>query len=258
MVAPLVALMLDTLDESSQASKLQNYAMIHAGRVLLYWREPSAIPAFAALYLHDQDAVDWFQDSIAAFGPDAVQPFREVLLSDTGLRWHYGKSFMADVLAYIALLYPETRSDVLSALHAALPPLNSDGGVDYPTGQARDENWDSIVMALAMLQDESSRALALALFDAQMLQEEIMVRDDYLRMMKEGGKVPANVRKYDLPTEVRENWEEEQTRLRRLAREEARPQARRAPASDVPKVGRNQPCPCGSGKKYKHCHGKKG
>ncbi len=24
---------------------------------------------------------------------------------------------------------------------------------------------------------------------------------------------------------------------------------------DVPKVGRNQPCPCGSGKKYKKCHG---
>jgi preprotein translocase subunit SecA len=24
---------------------------------------------------------------------------------------------------------------------------------------------------------------------------------------------------------------------------------------DVPKVGRNDPCPCGSGKKYKHCHG---
>ncbi len=25
--------------------------------------------------------------------------------------------------------------------------------------------------------------------------------------------------------------------------------------SEVPKVGRNDPCPCGSGKKYKHCHG---
>ena len=24
----------------------------------------------------------------------------------------------------------------------------------------------------------------------------------------------------------------------------------------TPKVGRNEPCPCGSGKKYKHCHGK--
>jgi preprotein translocase subunit SecA len=26
--------------------------------------------------------------------------------------------------------------------------------------------------------------------------------------------------------------------------------------AEVPKVGRNEPCPCGSGKKYKHCHGK--
>ena len=24
---------------------------------------------------------------------------------------------------------------------------------------------------------------------------------------------------------------------------------------DAPKVGRNDPCPCGSGKKFKHCHG---
>ena len=24
---------------------------------------------------------------------------------------------------------------------------------------------------------------------------------------------------------------------------------------DTPKVGRNDPCPCGSGRKYKQCHG---
>jgi len=29
----------------------------------------------------------------------------------------------------------------------------------------------------------------------------------------------------------------------------------RTVASAVPHVGRNEPCPCGSGKKYKHCHG---
>src|SRR5690606_7741851 len=28
------------------------------------------------------------------------------------------------------------------------------------------------------------------------------------------------------------------------------------PDGAVPKVGRNDPCPCGSGKKYKHCHGR--
>jgi preprotein translocase subunit SecA len=27
---------------------------------------------------------------------------------------------------------------------------------------------------------------------------------------------------------------------------------------EAPKVGRNDPCPCGSGKKYKQCHGKTG
>ena len=27
-----------------------------------------------------------------------------------------------------------------------------------------------------------------------------------------------------------------------------------ASADSGPKVGRNEPCPCGSGKKYKHCH----
>jgi preprotein translocase subunit SecA len=40
------------------------------------------------------------------------------------------------------------------------------------------------------------------------------------------------------------------------------PQQQRAAAEpvaqfvrDTRKVGRNEPCPCGSGKKYKHCHG---
>ena len=32
--------------------------------------------------------------------------------------------------------------------------------------------------------------------------------------------------------------------------------AQAQPANAGPKVGRNEPCPCGSGKKYKHCHGR--
>ena len=34
------------------------------------------------------------------------------------------------------------------------------------------------------------------------------------------------------------------------------PASARPVTRDMPKVGRNDPCPCGSGKKYKHCHGK--
>jgi preprotein translocase subunit SecA len=34
------------------------------------------------------------------------------------------------------------------------------------------------------------------------------------------------------------------------------PAAVPALAASKAKVGRNDPCPCGSGKKYKHCHGR--
>ena len=34
------------------------------------------------------------------------------------------------------------------------------------------------------------------------------------------------------------------------------PMPKPVPVKTVPKVGRNEPCPCGSGKKYKQCHGK--
>jgi preprotein translocase subunit SecA len=34
------------------------------------------------------------------------------------------------------------------------------------------------------------------------------------------------------------------------------PAVKQEPVTVAPKIGRNEPCPCGSGKKYKHCHGK--
>jgi len=36
---------------------------------------------------------------------------------------------------------------------------------------------------------------------------------------------------------------------------EASPQAAQVKRAQ-PKVGRNDPCPCGSGRKYKYCHGR--
>jgi len=33
-------------------------------------------------------------------------------------------------------------------------------------------------------------------------------------------------------------------------------QVKQEPVISGPKIGRNDPCPCGSGKKYKSCHGK--
>lgn len=36
----------------------------------------------------------------------------------------------------------------------------------------------------------------------------------------------------------------------------SQPQRRTPVVNEQPKVGRNEPCPCGSGKKYKQCHGR--
>ena len=44
---------------------------------------------------------------------------------------------------------------------------------------------------------------------------------------------------------------EEEARYAKLRRDAIARQPRQVPA----KVGRNEPCPCGSGKKYKKCHG---
>lgn len=46
----------------------------------------------------------------------------------------------------------------------------------------------------------------------------------------------------------------EETRAAEAARRP--PQAKQQPVRVGAKVGRNEPCPCGSGKKYKHCHGR--
>ena len=40
------------------------------------------------------------------------------------------------------------------------------------------------------------------------------------------------------------------------AQQDTREQVKREPIRAEKTVGRNDPCPCGSGKKYKNCHGK--
>ncbi|MCA9764760.1 MAG: SEC-C domain-containing protein, partial [Gemmatimonadetes bacterium] len=40
-----------------------------------------------------------------------------------------------------------------------------------------------------------------------------------------------------------------------LSRGEEEEEKKKQPIRNTAKVGRNDPCPCGSGKKYKKCHG---
>ncbi|WP_217278689.1 YecA family protein [Hymenobacter sp. BRD67] len=53
-------------------------------------------------------------------------------------------------------------------------------------------------------------------------------------------------------TAIAERRAQEEARYAQLRREHA---ARLQPRQVLPKIGRNDPCPCSSGKKYKKCHG---
>jgi preprotein translocase subunit SecA len=59
-----------------------------------------------------------------------------------------------------------------------------------------------------------------------------------------------------LPETDLSNLKEERSDLLSQSHSNTQKQEVTQPVQVEKKVGRNEPCPCGSGKKYKHCHGK--
>ncbi|KXH79741.1 preprotein translocase subunit SecA [Sporosarcina sp. HYO08] len=69
--------------------------------------------------------------------------------------------------------------------------------------------------------------------------------------------VEDDAAKYVMKAEIRNNLErEEVAKGQAVNPKEGGEQVRKKPARRAVNIGRNDPCPCGSGKKYKHCHGK--
>ncbi|WP_308618282.1 preprotein translocase subunit SecA [uncultured Enterococcus sp.] len=70
------------------------------------------------------------------------------------------------------------------------------------------------------------------------------------------GAIEYEVTRLFMKAEIRQNVQREQVAQGQAEQEEeVQPQKPQKP-QQVKKVGRNDPCPCGSGKKYKNCHGK--
>ncbi|USK69952.1 preprotein translocase subunit SecA [Peribacillus asahii] len=65
------------------------------------------------------------------------------------------------------------------------------------------------------------------------------------------------VAKYIMKAEIRNNLERKEVMKGQAVnpKEEGDGKAKKQPARKQDEVGRNAPCPCGSGKKYKNCHG---
>jgi hypothetical protein len=236
------------------------YRFVHAGSFMMAWRVEEALPIFADLYMDDelQDLCEWYEESPADYGPVAIPYFARVLQKDSGKQWDYGRGLAGSILAQITLRYPETGDEIGSIFRALLPPLEEIPGL---TDADYDEIWSSIVSELAMIQDEASREQVLALFDADMVDSSWSDRTTYLRDLTAESPRRKPNEPYNLLREYQGRYEDNQQRQRRIEAEERRQRqrsARRAQPRTRHKIGRNEPCPCGSGKKYKKCHGRPG
>lgn len=238
------------------------YRFTHAANFMIAWRVEAALPTFEKLYQDNdlQDLCEWFELTPSTYGPVALPYFGRIVQSNEDGAWNYGWALSCDILVAIAQRYPETHDTVLAILRPLLPSLDI-----IPTLSVDDykESWTEIAMDLAKLHDEDSKAQGLALFDADLIDTMHYGRRDYLRYYNRSTTAQEVEPEYDI-VDSYESWYN--TLGARQARGELPPPkpfkfpppVRLATSRTGPKIGRNAPCPCGSGIKYKKCHGKPG
>lgn len=68
--------------------------------------------------------------------------------------------------------------------------------------------------------------------------------------------IETDVLKYLMRAQIRSNLEREEVNKNTVTNDSKGGKIKRAPQKNLVTVGRNDLCPCGSGKKYKYCHGR--
>jgi uncharacterized protein len=142
----------------------------------------------------------------------------------------------------------EFRDDLLSNLEPDAPLSQWSRG--FSAGYVwLEESWD------AHLPDEWDEDMGAVLATLLFFSSRAMAE----RVVKESGKPGASLETFT--AKLRDVFPDALARYADMGRAlwktilEARGE-RRGPTVAEPRVGRNQPCPCGSGKKYKKCCGK--
>ncbi len=246
------------------------YRMIHAGLLLIHFREEAALPLVVEEYRRsDADAFnEWFTNKLRLYGPPAVPPLTDLLHDENAYVW--GRIEAVGELAHIAWAHPEVRDRAVQALRDALPPVDEGGTPDVPDDVGdRPILWAEVACGLGRLQDEPSRPQIEALFAHDLMDTMLFGDvDAYRRLLQGKGDSWADFEPaaFDIMEHYerlhREGQREAEHRAERKRRQKGAERASEGGhhehgtfIRDAPKVGRNDPCPCGSGRKYKHCCG---
>jgi len=241
------------------------YRGIHAGRLLIALREEKALPLFEGILREDEDAsaVEWYESELPYYGPPAL-PMLTRLIRDASAA-PSARMAAAMMLKNIAHLHADTKPDVTATLRTVLPPLSDRGEPVVPDAVDDDQRglWTFAAFALALLGEADSQAHVEALHDWYLIDESVYGDfEGYQKVLHAGDDPFALPPTFDLARAYAHEDEDEYPESEAGPDDGAGdPDTLMGYGSEAtyvraePKIGRNDPCPCGSGRKYKHCCG---
>lgn len=252
----------EPIDWPDDPDYVAGYAPIHAWRGLAQLRSTEAIqPLLGMMEPLDAADDDWylgeFPHVFAWIGPPSLGPLREYLAE--GGHTLYPRVAASDGLKELAKRHPETREDVVEAICQTLSRF-----------QEADPSFNGFLVGdlLDLKAVEAAelieRAHASDCVDVSISGNWNDIRKE---LGVEGlGLVPPDIASQTwtwLPNAPSDRDDEEGSyvgegdgEVEADEEEDYLAEEVTAPIRSSPKVGRNEPCPCGSGKKHKKCCGR--
>ena len=257
MIEPLSKIVLEESNWTKERPEF--WTPIHAVFILgAIGTQETIAPLITAIKWSEKYNVDWvfevFPSIFGKIGMPALESLRQ-FVQDKEQDW-YVRTIALQGLAAVAVYNPEAENDIIFFIHSIF--TNKEENIDVRVGVAnvlldfkRDEFKESL---LAFCQEErrfrEKEPFPIVAFD----------EEDVERIFSTNGKHIALYTRDWLSFYDEEHIKKRQERGKREAEkkvehqyEDASDKLLEPPAQETPKIGRNSPCPCGSGKKYKKC-----
>ncbi|VVB55348.1 Uncharacterised protein [uncultured archaeon] len=219
------------------------WAPIHAIHILPLIKTKGALELLLDIMMIEKDALgDWITESmptlLAAFGEDAVERLKEYILDET--LDLYIRSSVATALNVIAHQYSVRNEDIKAFLSKLLEDTTDQTFAAFLADE------------LLSFKDQNLLPQVRKAFEDERIDTEVINQDDVDWV-------------FNLPEEEQSYFKFMKSPLEHFSRENisylkkiSYPEKKTPDKKKEKKIGRNAPCPCGSGKKYKKCCLKKG
>ncbi len=257
MIEPLSKIVLEESNWTKERPEF--WTPIHAVFILgAIGTQETIAPLITAIKWSEKYNVDWvfevFPSIFGKIGMPALESLRQ-FVQDKEQDW-YVRTIALQGLAAVAVYNPEAENDIIFFIHSIF--TNKEENIDVRVGVANvllDFKRDEFKESLLAFCEEERRFREKEPFPIVAFDEE-----DVERIFSTNGKHIALYTRdwlsfYDEEhiKKRQERWKTEAEKKVERQYEDESEELLEPPAQETPKIGRNSPCPCGSGKKYKKC-----